>query len=397
MRVALVLATVGDLSGSGGTERQFSDLFDYLVGLGQPVDLITTEVAVRRLREAGRLASGDRVITLPLGDAPGRGKLGILWLTAALLWTTIRHRWDVVHLCQPTPAYVPYAAFITSLPRRWRPKVTMTVVDCTLAPNLMASSPPEDLYERQVLDAHRMYAGWTKLDGIFSWYQLFIDVAARLSWFTRATLTPAKYCFTDIRRFAPAPKQAIGVYAGRFSAQKRPLLFVDAIASLDRRHGGIAREWRFVMYGVGPLEPAVRARVDQLGLRDRIEISRTPDMAPVLASSKLFISTQAHDNFTSLAMLEAMASGNAVIAEDAGQTRAFVPPGVNGLLVPGPATADAFADAIANYISRPDEHQRMADASRRLAADVHTIGNFADDIMSFWSEVGAARTGDAIA
>jgi glycosyltransferase involved in cell wall biosynthesis len=237
IRVALLLATVGDLSGSGGTERQFSDLFEFLRGRdGRRVDLVTAAIAVRRLREAGRLTSDDGVIALPLGSAPGQSKAAIAWLTIVLLWTTLRHQWDVVHICQPTPAYLPYAAVITRLPKPWRPRIAMTVVDCTLAHTLESARRPDDLYERQVIDAHRLYSRWARLDGIFSWYRAFVAAAGRTRLFATARMRAAKYCFTNVDRFAPGRKDDVVIFAGRFSAQKRPRLFVFSIASLAARY-----------------------------------------------------------------------------------------------------------------------------------------------------------------
>jgi glycosyltransferase involved in cell wall biosynthesis len=385
--VALVLATVHDLSGSGGTERQFSDLFEYWRHRSPGrITLVTARVAVRRLRETGRLGSDAGIVSLPLGARPAVTKWSLAWMTMALLAATLRHRWDVVHICQPTPSYLPYAAIITRLPKLLRPRVTMTVVDCTLAHNLLTGQPA-DLYERQVIDAHRWYDRWARLDGIYSWYQAFADAASRLRMFSRTRIEAAKYCFTDVDRFHPGAKQAIVVYAGRLSVQKRPLLFVDAVASLLQRHATVAAGWRFAMYGAGPLEPETRARIEHHGLGDRITLSKTPDLSAVFAESKLFVSTQQHENFTSLAMLEAMAAGNAIVAENAGQSSEFVKHGENGYAIGPPATADAFADAIAGYLTHPDRHDRMADSSRQLATRVHNIEHFASHLAEFWNDV----------
>ena len=384
-RVALLLATVGDLAGSGGTERQFSDLFEYLRRRSpSTIHLITARAAMRRLREAGRVDASERVIALPLGARPGQGRLGIAWLTLLLLWQTLLHRWDVVHICQPTPSYVPYAALARLLPGPFKPRIAVTIVDCTLAPNL-AGAQAVDVYERQVIDAHQMYFRWTKPDGVFSWYEAFLAVASRLSIWPEARMRAARFCFTDPQRFQPGAKQRRVIYAGRLSEQKRPLLFVDAVAQVLRRHAEVASGWQFAMYGAGPLEPAVRARIAEHGLTDRITLTRTPDMAPVFARSRLFVSTQAHENFTSLAMLEAMAAGNAVIAELVGQSGEFVT-GDNGYLV-APATAEAFADAIGDYMSSPGRHDQMASASRSLAVSVHNVEHFADDIGAFWKSL----------
>ncbi len=394
-RVALVMVAVGDLSGSGGTERQFSDLYDYLIDRHpRRVAFITAKASLQRLREAGRLCATSDVITLPLGDRPAQGKLGVLWMTTLLLWVTLTRRFDVVHVCSPTPSYVPFAAILTRLPGAIRPRLAITVIDCTLAPHLVSGGRAADLYEQQVIDAHRLYFKWSDLDGVYSWYTAFVDAAASLRLFKKAAVTAAKYCFTDPQRFQPAAvKENVVLYAGRLSAQKRPLLFVDSVASLRRRYPDLVKGWRFEMYGGGVLEAEVRQRIAEQHLADVIVLSRTLDLSPVFAQTRLFVSTQAFENFTSLAMLEAMAAGNAVIAEDAGQTREFVRDGENGFLV-ARASADAFADAIAAYLRQPEQHSRMAAASRALTTDVHTIEHFAADITAFWNRLaksGAVR------
>jgi len=388
VKLALVMVAVGDLRGSGGAERQFADLFAHLRCVGRDdVTLITARDSVSRLHEAGRLASADGVIALRLGHRPAQGLVGIAWMTLALLWVTLTRRYDLVHLCLPTPSYVPYAALLACLPRGWRPRLAMTVIDCTLAPNL-ASGHASDLYEQQVLDAHRMYFRWSRLDGVYSWYQAFIGVSRDQRLLpARTVVSAAQYCFTEPDRFRPAPvKERLVVFAGRLSEQKRPLLFVDAVSALRARAPELLAGWRFEMYGRGVLERKVGARIADYRLDDLLTMTHAVDMAPVCSRSRLFVSTQAFENFTSLAMLEAMAAGNAVIAEDVGQTYEFVRPGENGFLVEG-ASPEAFADAIAEYLRHPEHHGAMAAASRRLTTEVHTIEHFADDIAAFWRDV----------
>jgi glycosyltransferase involved in cell wall biosynthesis len=282
---------------------------------------------------------------------------------------------------------VPYAAVLTRLPRAVRPRLVLTVIDCTLAHNLVANAAA-DWYEQQVVDAHRMYFRWTRLDGVYTWYEAFAAAAREQRWFSAgAVLRAARYCFTEPARFTPAAaKEKLVIFAGRLSAQKRPLLFVDAVASVTARYPELCEGWRFDMYGGGGLEAAVRARIDAHGLGPVVRLSRVPDLSPAFARSRLFVSTQAFENFTSLAMLEAMAAGNAVIAEEIGQTGEFVRDGRNGHVV-SPATADAFGDAIAEYLRHPERHDAMAVESRRLATEVHTIEHFADDITAFWRDV----------
>jgi glycosyltransferase involved in cell wall biosynthesis len=200
----------------------------------------------------------------------------------------------------------------------------------------------------------------------------------------------ARFCFTDPQRFRPhAEKQNVVVFAGRLSEQKRPWLFVEAVAFLRRRFPDLISGWRFEMYGDGVLRSRIVELIAAEGVGDIVAVTSTPDMAPVFARTRVFVSTQALENFTSLAMLEAMAAGNAVIAEDVGQTREFVIAGDNGLLV-SPATGETFGQAIGEYLRHPEWHDRMAAASRHRATHVHTIEHFAEDISGFWQEVVAA-------
>ncbi len=391
-RIALIMVVVSDLGGSGGAERLFAALHEFLAqSRREEMTLLTASSSLARLQAAGRLADPTGVVTLPLGEQPGRGRVGVMRLTAHLLKATLGRRFDLVHVCLPSPIYAPYAAIVSRLPGGLRPKVTLTVVDCTVAPSLDAP-PPDGTYERQVLDAHLLYANWARLDGVFSWYRAFIEAASRrMPRTANGLVRAARFCFTEPRRFSPSPdRDNVMVFAGRLSEQKRPLLFVDAVAALRDREPALIDGWRFELYGRGLLEQRVEERIAAHGLGGIVRLTHTIDLAPVLSRSRVFVSTQAVENFTSLAMLEAMAAGNAVIAGDVGQTSEFVRHGENGLLVAA-ATPDAFASAMADYLRHPERHASMAAASRALVTDVHTIEHFADDIMAFWRDVIHAK------
>jgi glycosyltransferase involved in cell wall biosynthesis len=393
MKVALVMVAVADLSGSGGAERLFSDIHQFFATDDGPVTttFLISRSSLARLRRAGRVADRRRVVALRLGPRPAAGVTGVAWMTVRLLWRTLGRRFDVVHICLPTPSYLPYAAILSRLPPGWRPKVTLTVIDCTVA-HSFEEAPGTGTYERQVLDAHRQYFRWTRLDGVFSWYRSIVELMDRKGLtHNRPVVRAARFCFTDPQKFRPASaKKNIIVFAGRLSEQKRPLVFVDAVAQARNRAPQLLASWRFMMYGKGTLEREVLARIESHRLGDIVTLTHAPDLSPAFAESRLFVSTQAFENFTSLSMLEAMAAGNAVIAQRVGQTGEFVLSGENGLLVDDASPHD-FADAIVTYLSHPEWHDRMAACSRRLATEVHSVEHFAADIAAFWAEVAAAR------
>jgi glycosyltransferase involved in cell wall biosynthesis len=66
-------------------------------------------------------------------------------------------------------------------------------------------------------------------------------------------------------------------------------------------------------------------------------------------------------------VLEAMASGRAVISTSVGGTPDLIADGKNGLLVP-PGDADALRRAIARLLSDPAERERLALAGRQTVA-----------------------------
>src|SRR5215831_12210893 len=121
MKIALLMVAIGDLSGSGGAERYFADLHQFLASdPANDVKLVTSRMALSRLRAAGRSTRSSGILPLRLGRGPGQGRASLVWVTLRLLWVTLSRRFDIVHVCLPTPTYVPMAAVLTRLPRWMR-------------------------------------------------------------------------------------------------------------------------------------------------------------------------------------------------------------------------------------------------------------------------------------
>jgi len=98
------------------------------------------------------------------------------------------------------------------------------------------------------------------------------------------------------------------------------------------------------LLGGGSLEPRLRAQVQELGLEQRVVFHGRLDdqgMAEVLARCKISVSVPASDA-TSVAMLESMACGLAVVASDLAANRQWIAP---ELLVPA-GSARALADML---------------------------------------------------
>ena len=140
------------------------------------------------------------------------------------------------------------------------------------------------------------------------------------------------------------------------------------------------------MYGKGPLKEAVKKLVNDLRLSAYIKVDDNPRMDEVFSHSRIFVSTQEYENFTSLAMLEAIACGNAVIAFNAGQTDYFVRQDINGILVHKMDPAD-LADAIIKVMKQDALQVSYGRESRDMGLKYHTPDNFISELDQFWDDV----------
>ncbi len=383
-RFGLVLVGVGDLTGGGGAERYFADLFlthrARAAHANEELWLITDATTITRLEAIGRCVKGERVI-----QVPERRFVAAFGETRRLRQISTSGGFDLLHLTQALPRHL---LWLWTLPRL-RSRITMNLNDDEIALRLESRPLPRgrDLEWR----TYRAYFQSTAIDGYMVWYRRLAEVLPRFLAKRTSTVRAAQYCFVDVEKFKPAAlKQKQIVFAGRFVSVKRPELFVAAVAIARARIPECLATWKFSMFGKGPLERALREQCHAAGLDDILTIGYAADMGSVLSTSNCFVSTQDHENFTSLAMLEAMACGNAIIARDVGQTVDFVRPGRNGLLVDSDKP-EALADALVEYVSHPESHAVYAKESRRITEEEHCAENALSEFLEFWTTVSSSH------
>ena len=107
--------------------------------------------------------------------------------------------------------------------------------------------------------------------------------------------------FTDVARFAPAPrKEPLVTFAARLHPEKGALLYLDAIARVREAHP----QARFALMGEGEEGTAVQRRLRELGLVGSVQRGYATDLAPLFARSLVFVSCQRHENLGSSSLLE---------------------------------------------------------------------------------------------
>jgi glycosyltransferase involved in cell wall biosynthesis/predicted metal-dependent phosphoesterase TrpH len=171
----------------------------------------------------------------------------------------------------------------------------------------------------------------------------------------------------DTERFDPArrdetllPGEVNVLYAGRLTTEKGVDLLAEAFLAARARDPRL----HLCLAGGGPEEGALRARLGEhatfLGWLDG------DDLARAYASADVFLYASRTDTFGQV-LLEAQASGLAVVAVAEGGPCELVEDGVTGLLR-APA-ADALAAAVIELVRGPAARCRMARAARRAVAE----------------------------
>lgn len=111
-------------------------------------------------------------------------------------------------------------------------------------------------------------------------------------------------------------------------------------------------------------------------------INHTPwmdDVRPALAACSVYVLPSYREG-TPRSVLEAMATGRAIITTDAPGCREPVREGVNGFLVP-PRNARELAEAMLRFIRQPDLVRQMGTASRHSACERYDSRNVYDPML----------------
>jgi glycosyltransferase involved in cell wall biosynthesis len=177
---------------------------------------------------------------------------------------------------------------------------------------------------------------------------------------------------------------------GRVDEEKGIDTLVDAIGTLRRR--GLAVRLAIVGdVGTGP-EPygqRVREHAERV-LGDHVFFAgRRDDIPDVIRSLDVLVNASVAEPF-GMSVLEAHASGVAVVATAAGGVTDFVRDDENGILVP-PRDVQSLADAVGRLVDKPELRQRLGAAGRRSAEVGFDVRNQFDRYESLFREAAASR------
>ena len=171
-----------------------------------------------------------------------------------------------------------------------------------------------------------------------------------------------------------------------------PIVLHVGRLALEKNLGVLIAAWRrardlldgraaFAAAGEGPVARSIAAGlpfVRLLGFLPR------PHLAKLFASADVCV-FPSHTETCGLVALEAMASGVAVVAADAGGLRESIQHGVTGVLVP-PHDPRGYADAIADLVRDPTRRFALGAAARERALE-RAVGPENADLLARYAEL----------
>lgn len=187
----------------------------------------------------------------------------------------------------------------------------------------------------------------------------------------------------DVRRFHPAGAWPgpVAVYVGRLVPEKRVDLLVRAFAAVAADVPGA----RLLIAGEGPAAPELRRlAVDVSGVE---LLGPVTDVAGLLRVASVFVLPSDTEGLSN-ALLEAMASGLAVVATRVGGTPDVVTDGVEGLLVP-PGDVGALSRALCRLLGDGTSARRMGAAARDRVAATLSLEVTADRLAALYRRLAA--------
>lgn len=198
----------------------------------------------------------------------------------------------------------------------------------------------------------RLVAGWHHRIVAVS-EPIMRDVATHL----RLSLDSLETLHNGIEDHPSTPRPSSGqhfVTVGRLASVKNQALMIRALSNLKQDFP----EARLSIVGEGPLRSSLEALTAELGVADIVFfLGQRDDVTSILQRSDVFLMSSRYEGI-SLAILEAMRAGLAVVATNVGGVANTVDSGVTGILVPDD-DVDAFTQAMRQMLVDPVGRGRM--------------------------------------
>ncbi len=186
------------------------------------------------------------------------------------------------------------------------------------------------------------------------------------------------------------PRVPLIVAVSRHEPRKGGDVLLAALAAL--RQAGVP--YRASLVGGGRQLAEERVLVRRLGLGGQVELpGEVPDSYPYLERADVFVLPSRSEQSGSLALLEALQAGCAIVASRVDGIPEDVTDGASALLVE-PGDAEALAGALARLLGDPGLRRRLGAAARRRFEERFSAAAFAAALGKVYADLGVAPNPD---
>jgi len=187
----------------------------------------------------------------------------------------------------------------------------------------------------------------------------------------------------DARRSAHLDASApVVTTVGRLTAIKHQTLFLEVAKIVAATHPSAT----FLIVGDGELRPGLERAARDMGLEEHVRfLGWRRDLPAIYAATDVFLLTSRNEG-TPVALIEAMASGCAVVSTDVGGVRDVIVDEKVGSVSPF-GDVDSLAAHVSDLLRDRDRRVEMGAAGRKLAAARFGIERLITDIDRLYRDV----------
>ena len=166
------------------------------------------------------------------------------------------------------------------------------------------------------------------------------------------------------------------VTAGRLTKQKNQAMLIEAFAALHKRYP----RYTLDIYGEGPLEEELQAKIDALGLNGVVVLKgNVPNIHEEMADAEIFVLPSNFEGLSN-ALLEAMMMGLPCVATNCSGCDEVIEDSINGLLIPI-GDMKALEEALLQ-LAGDDEYRRQLGQKAAKSTSKYEV----DTVINLWRD-----------
>lgn len=209
----------------------------------------------------------------------------------------------------------------------------------------------------------------------------------KIFFYKKNSITMTPNSFTNPEIFFPIEKENIITFCGRFSKEKQILDFIKAIPEINNKIiQNKNQKYKFYIIGTGPQKDEVMqilSTSEYININIQCFVSKEPNL--ILNKSKIFLSLQKHNNYPSKSLIEAISSGNGIVATNCGDTGLLAKSDFSEL-IPESFTSAELSTGIFKMIERYDADQSIPKKAHIFIRENFTIEKMGDYFIKLYKK-----------